>query len=84
MIRSINYDFNDLIDDCADIIARPTNGNFLSLRRDLNKFFKDSNCTNILYTNNDSLYISVLDFYPLYPPYFGTTKSHDISMKLDN
>ena len=31
MIRSINYDFNDLIDDCADIIAHPTNGNFYLL-----------------------------------------------------
>ena len=40
MIRSINYDFNDLIDDCADIIAHPTNVNFISLRQDLNKFFK--------------------------------------------
>lgn len=59
MIRSINYDFNDLIDDCADIIAHPNNGNFLSLRQDLNKFFKDSNCTNILYTNNDSLFFGM-------------------------
>jgi hypothetical protein len=64
MIRSINYDFNDLIDDCADIIAYPTNGNFLSLRRDLNKFFKDSNCTNILYTNNDSLFFGMC-VYPI-------------------
>lgn len=59
MIREINYDFTDLIEDCSNIIDRPNNANLLSLRKDLNKFFKDSNCMNISFTQNDSLFFGM-------------------------
>ena len=59
MIRQINYNFNDLIEDCSDIIDHPNNANLLSLKRDLNKFFKDSTCTDITYTQNDAMFFGM-------------------------
>lgn len=66
MIRQINYDFSDLLDDCQDILIgnNPSNTNLLQLKKDLNRFFKDSTCTDIIFTKNDSLFFGMC-VYPI-------------------
>lgn len=64
MIRQINYDFSDLLNDCLDVLTNPSNGNLLSLKRSLNRFFKDSTCTDIIFTKNDSLFFGMC-VYPI-------------------
>lgn len=64
MIKQINYDFSELEESCIDVINNPNNANLLSLRNDLNKFFKDSTCTSITFTKNDSMFFGMC-VYPI-------------------
>ena len=59
------YDFSDLLEACANCIATPNkNSVYLSLRKELNKFFKDSACIDIIYTKNDSVFFGMC-VYPI-------------------
>lgn len=53
-MRSIHYDFRPLGDIYARIIARGKAdlSDLNNLKKELNKFFKDSKCTNVYYTEN--------------------------------
>ena len=54
IMRSIHYDFRPINDIYAHMIAKG-NADFAdlnNLKKELNKFFKDSKCTNIYYTEN--------------------------------
>lgn len=65
MLKRINYDFDGLLDVCADIIAMPTKqSNYMALRKELNKFFKDSNCEDITYTKSDGPFFGMC-VYPI-------------------
>ena len=65
MLKRINYDFDGLLDVCADIIAMPTKqSNYMTLRKELNKFFKDSNCEDITYTKSDGPFFGMC-VYPI-------------------
>lgn len=61
----ITYDFDDLQDACGAVIANPNKtSEYQKLRRELNKFFKDSTCQDILYTKNDSVFFGMC-VYPI-------------------
>ena len=65
MLKRINYDFDGLLDVCVDIIAMPTKqSNYMALRKELNKFFKDSNCEDITYTKSDGPFFGMC-VYPI-------------------
>ena len=53
-MRSIHYDFRPFNDIYARIIAREKAdlADLNNLKKELNKFFKDSKCTNVYYTDN--------------------------------
>ena len=44
MIRQIRYDFDDLEMACAEIIDSDGKRGLTNLKKELNRFFKDSNC----------------------------------------
>lgn len=46
------YNFNNLQDAMGNVSRNPNNQNLEHLKRELNKFFSDSECTEILYTKN--------------------------------
>lgn len=63
--KRINYDFDGLIDACEDIINNPNkNNNYMTLRRELNKFFRDSTCEDITYTKSDGPFFGMC-VYPI-------------------
>lgn len=64
MIRRINYDFNLIVEACGEVIYKPDNKNLSELRKEINKFFKDSYCVDIIYTKNDSLFFG-MSVYPI-------------------
>ena len=64
MIRKINYNFEDLVECCGDIIVKPSATNLNNLKKELNKFFTDSKCTDIIFTDNDSLFFGMC-VYPI-------------------
>lgn len=53
-MRSINYDFRPINDIYAHMIAKGEAdlSDLNNLKKELNKFFKDSKCTNVYYTEN--------------------------------
>ena len=59
MIRQINYDFSDLEYACATVIDSDGRKGLDSLKRELNKFFKDSNCKEIIFTRSDKLFFGM-------------------------
>ena len=59
MIRQINYDFSDLEYACATIIDSDGRKGLDSLKRELNRFFKDSNCKEIIFTRSDKLFFGM-------------------------
>jgi hypothetical protein len=59
MIRQIKYDFSDIEYACADIIESDGRRGLDSLKKELNKFFKDSNCREILFTRSDTLFFGM-------------------------
>lgn len=60
----ISYDFMDLLEACDDVMINPNNTNLYNLKREINKFFKDSTCVDIIYTKNDSLFFG-MSVYPI-------------------
>ena len=59
MIRQIKYDFSDLEYACATIIDSDGRRGLNELKRELNRFFKDSNCKEILFTRSDQLFFGM-------------------------
>lgn len=59
MIRQIKYDFSEFEFICADIIESDGRKGLESLKKELNKFFKDSKCKEILFTRSDSLFFGM-------------------------
>lgn len=59
MIRQINYDFSGMEDACAEIIVSDGRKGLDDLKQELNKFFKDSKCREILFTRSDSLFFGM-------------------------
>lgn len=53
-MRAINYDFRSMNDVFASMIAKgkANSSDLNNLKKELNKFFKDSKCTNVYYTEN--------------------------------
>ena len=60
----IHYLWSDMINACQDIIESEGKKGLESLRKELNKFFKDSNCKEILFTRSDSLFFGMC-VYPI-------------------
>lgn len=61
----IRYDFNNMLEACDGVIAYPEKASsYQNLRKELNKFFKDSKCTDIIYTRNDGLFFGMC-VYPV-------------------
>lgn len=52
--KNINYDFSEFLNTFSDMIQKhsATPANLKVLKDELNKFFKDSTCKEVLYTNN--------------------------------
>lgn len=70
---SISYNFRPMIDTIDDMfhefesIQKLTNKSVEPFRRELNKFFRDSNCTEIIFTQNDQLFFG-MSVYPMMSP----------------
>lgn len=59
MIRQIRYDFDDLEMACAEIIDSDGKRGLTNLKKELNRFFKDSNCKEVLFTKSDTLFFGM-------------------------
>ena len=59
MIRQINYDFSDLEYACATVIDSDGRKGLDFLKRELNRFFKDSNCKEVIFTRSDKLFFGM-------------------------
>ena len=59
MIRQIRYNFEDLEMACAEIIDSDGRKGLDKLKKELNAFFKDSKCKDILFTRSDSLFFGM-------------------------
>lgn len=59
-----NYDFSDLVDDCQDIIDSDGRKGLNNLKKDLNKFFKGSTCSEIIFTRSDQMFFGMCT-YPI-------------------
>lgn len=64
MIRQINYDFGDIEYACATIIDSDGRRGLDALKKELNLFFKDSNCKEIIFTRSDSMFFGMC-VYPM-------------------
>ena len=61
----IKYDFTGMLDACQDVINDPERTSvYQNLKRELNRFFRDSKCEDIIYTRNDSLFFGMC-VYPV-------------------
>ena len=59
-VPNINYPFGRFNNIAADILNNPSYSNLKALRAELNHFFKDSNCKEIIYTKNtDKLFFGM-------------------------
>lgn len=64
-MRTINYNFTGLVDACGDVIVSSgSSSSLFELKKEINRFFKDSKCVDIIYTNNDSLFFG-MSVYPI-------------------
>lgn len=59
MIRRINYDFTDLEMACAELIDSDGRKGLDKIKKELNIFFKDSKCKEIIFTRSDSLFFGM-------------------------
>ena len=62
-MRKINYDFTDLENIFDGALARTSlnTSDLGAIRRELNRFFKDSNCSQVYYTNNmDKMFFGII------------------------
>lgn len=67
----INYDFTDAVEYCSDVIIyskyrdiNKVNKALQNLKKEFNKFFKGSNCDDIIYTESDSMFFGMC-VYPI-------------------
>lgn len=59
-MRTINYDFNDLIISVGDLMDNFHNKSKIEgLKREINKFFKDGKCQYIKVTQNDKMFFGM-------------------------
>lgn len=59
-MQRINYDFDDLTDAVAKLKQNQTSSNLNELKKELNKFYNDSTCKEILYTfNTDKMFFGM-------------------------
>lgn len=59
-IPHFKYDFSDFNSCVTDIIVNPSYKNLNELKKELNRFFKDAECKEIIYTNNtDKLFFGM-------------------------
>ena len=59
-MRTIRYDFSEFNNIMYQIKNNPSSDNMNSLKKELNKFFKDSKCQGVIYTNNtDKLFFGM-------------------------
>lgn len=59
-MQRINYNFDDLVDAMSKVKQKPSGSNLNELKRELNKFYKDSTCKEILYTfNTDKMFFGM-------------------------
>jgi hypothetical protein len=64
-IKRINYDFLPLVEACEKMIASPSSiSSINNLKREINKFFRDSTCVDVLYTKSDSVFFGMC-VYPM-------------------
>lgn len=59
MIRQISYDFSDLELACDEIIDTDGKKGLDKLKKELNKFFKDSRCREVLFTRSDKMFFGM-------------------------
>lgn len=70
---SIPYNFRPLLNTISDMQfefeskQKVTNTTLQPFRKELNKFFKDSSCVEIIYTQNDQLFFG-MSVYPMMTP----------------
>lgn len=59
-VPNIRYDFSKFDEAAAEVLAQPSYTNLNALRVELNRFFKDSTCLEIIYTRNtDKLFFGM-------------------------
>ena len=59
-MRTIRYDFSDFNNIMYQIKDNPNHDNLNKLKKELNRFFKDSDCKGVIYTNNtDKLFFGM-------------------------
>ena len=59
-VPKINYDFREMEIICEQILDDPSYTNLKNLKNELNKFFKDAICKDIIYTKNtDKLFFGM-------------------------
>lgn len=59
-MRTIRYDFSEFNNIMYQIKNNPSSDNMNRLKKELNKFFKDSKCQGVIYTNNtDKLFFGM-------------------------
>lgn len=76
MIKTIQYDFSDMelaVSDLMECAAHPANRYKLStainaLKDEINKFFKDSTCEEIIFTNNTDKLFFGMSVMPIIDP----------------
>lgn len=71
-IPKINYDFGGLVDAFEKMLnmGLPTPGILRTIKSELNKFFKDSKCEEVIYTtNNDRMFFGVKIIAMISPDY---------------
>lgn len=60
MIQQIKYDFDQMIEAMAKVKQNPNSTNLNELKDELNKFYKDSECKEIIYTlNTDKMFFGM-------------------------
>ena len=69
-MQRINYDFSNFIDIFNQMKnnSSVTSSNLIDLKKNLNKFFKDSTCLEVLYTNNTDKMFFGMKVLPMIDP----------------
>lgn len=63
MAKQISYNFDGLVNACNAIKSRQTPDTLNKLKNELNKFFKDSTCEEVIYTRNyDKLFFGMTTY----------------------
>ena len=58
-MQHIHYDFSNIVLACADIIDSDGRKGLEKLKYELNKFFRDSKCREILFTRSDTMFFGM-------------------------